>query len=142
MFTTAHFHPMTVHFPVAMILVGFLIDLISMFRKKEPCLSQMGYYMVILGMIAAIVAFGTGYYFTNSLSGEAGTVRDEHKLFATFTLVFIILAATFRVLIAYLKKEHTYLRWIGLCLFLCSFIFVAITGYLGGMLVQNYLMGI
>lgn len=142
MITSAHFHPMTVHFPIALILIGFIIDLVGVFWKKEPCLSKMGYYLEIFGMIAAIVAFGTGYYFTNTLSGEAGMVRNEHKLFATFTLVFIVLATTFRVLITYLKKEQTYLRWIGLCLYLCAFIFVAVTGYLGGVLVQNYLMGI
>jgi len=142
MFDSSHLHPMTVHFPIALILIGFIIDLVSVFNKKEPCLAKMSYYMEILGMIAAIVAFGTGYYLTGAMSGEAGIVRDEHKLFATFTLVFIILATTFRVLIVYLKKENTYLRWIALSLYLCAFIFVAITGYIGGVLVQEYLMGI
>ncbi|MBL7138308.1 MAG: hypothetical protein ISS17_06010 [Bacteroidales bacterium] len=76
------------------------------------------------------------------MSGEAGIVRDEHKLFATLTLVFIILATTFRVLIVYLKKEGSYLKWVAMSLYLCAFIFVGYTGYLGGILVQDYLMGI
>ncbi len=133
---------MTVHFPIALIMIGFIIDLVSVFNKKEPCLSKMGYYLEIFGMIAAIVAFGTGYYFTSMLSGEAGMARSEHKLFATFTLVFIILATTFRVLIVYLKKEDSYLKWIALSLYLCAFIFVGYAGYLGGILVQDYLIGL
>ncbi|MBE0648119.1 MAG: hypothetical protein IH596_10070 [Bacteroidales bacterium] len=142
MFNSSYFHPMTVHFPIALIMIGFIVDLVSVFNKKDPCLSKTGYYMEIFGMIAAIVAFGTGYYFTSMLSGEAGLARIEHKLFATFTLVFIILASTFRVLIVYLKKDNGYLKWVALGLFLCAFIFVIYTGHLGGMLVEDYLMGI
>ena len=97
----------------------------------------MGYYLEIIGMIAAILAFGTGYYFTNPMIGEAGVVREEHKLFATLTLVFIILATFFRILITYLRKESSFLRWIALCLYLCAFIFVGYTGYLGGHLVLD-----
>lgn len=142
MILSGNFHPMTIHFPIALIMIGFIVDLVSIFIKKDPCLSRTGYYMEIFGMIAAIVAFGTGYYFTSQLSGEAGLARAEHKLFATFTLVFIILATIFRVLIVYLKKENTYLKWIALGLYLCAFIFVIYTGHLGGMLVENFLMGI
>jgi uncharacterized membrane protein len=142
MIDISHLHPMTVHFPIALIMIGFIVDLVSVFNKKDPCLSKTGYYLEIFGMIAAIAAFGTGYYFTSLLSGEAGLARIEHKLFATFTLVFIILAATFRVLIVYLKKDKGYLKWVALSLFLCAFIFVIYTGHLGGLLVENYLMGI
>ncbi|MFH1160329.1 MAG: DUF2231 domain-containing protein [bacterium] len=142
MLESSHFHPMTVHFPIAIILIGFLIDLISVFSKKEPCFSRMSYYLEIIGMVAAIVAFGTGYYFTSPMQGEAGLIRDEHKLFATLTLVFIILATTFRVLLVYLKKEETYLMWIARGFYLMSFIFVAYTGYLGGHMVMDYMIGL
>ena len=90
MFDISHLHPMSVHFPIAIILVGFLIDLAGIFKRSDSCFFRMGYYMQIIGMIGAILAFGTGYYLTGELAGEAGVVRDEHKLFATFTLVFII----------------------------------------------------
>lgn len=142
MIDSSHLHPMTVHFPIALILIGFLVDLFSVFNKKDPCLSRTGYYLEIFGMIGAIVAFGTGYYLTAAMSGEAGEARLEHKLFATFTLVFIILATTFRVLIVYVKKEESYLKWVALSLYLCAFIFVIYTGHLGGMLVEDFLMGI
>ena len=142
MFTISHFHPMTVHFPIAIIIVGFIIDLVGIFKQRDTCLTRMGYYLMIIGMIAAIIAFGTGYYFTNELAGEAGVVKDEHKLFATFTLVFIILATMLRVLIAYVKKERSYLKWVVLCLYTCAFIFVIYTGFLGGYLVQGFLIGL
>ena len=141
MFDSSYFHPMTVHFPIALIMVGFIIDLISVFNRKDPCLSKMGYYLEIIGMFATIIAFGTGYYFTSTLAGEAGLVQQEHKLFAILTLIFIIVATTLRVIIVYVNKERSYWKWVVLCLYLCAFIFVIYTGHLGGYLVQDFLMG-
>ena len=142
MFDTSHLHPMIVHFPIAIILVGFLFDLFSLFITQEKCLSKMGLYLEVLGMFAAIAAFGTGYYLTSPMEGEAGLLRDQHKLFATLTLISIILATFFRLLLVYQKKEESYLKYGAMGLFLFAFVFVSITGYLGGSLVYTYMVGI
>ncbi len=142
MIDTSHFHPMVVHFPIAIIIVGFLADITSLLFRKEKCLSTMGFYLEVLGVLAAIVAFGTGYFFTSPMDGEAGALRDRHELFATFTLVTIIIAAFFRILLVYLKKEESKLKYVAMGIFFLSFIFVSITGYLGGILVLEYLVGI
>jgi uncharacterized membrane protein len=142
MIDTSHFHPMIVHFPIAIIMIGFLADLLSLFLTKEKCLSTMGLYLEILGMLAAIAAFGTGYFFTSEMEGDAAILRENHQLFATLTLVFIILASFFRLLLVYQKKEESQLKYVALCLFLLAFIFVGITGYLGGNLVYGYMVGL
>ena len=139
MFDSSHLHPMVVHFPIAIIMVGFLADLASLLFKKEKCLSTMGSYLEVLGVLAAIVAFGTGYFLTGEVPEEAGPLREQHELFATLTLVTIILAAFFRILIVYLKKEETNLKYVAMGIFFLSFVFVGITGYLGGLLVINYM---
>jgi uncharacterized membrane protein len=120
-------------------MVGFLADLASLLFKKEKCLSTMGFYLEVLGVLAAIVAFGTGYFLTGEVPEEAGPLREQHELFATLTLVTIILAAFFRILIVYLKKEETNLKYVAMGIFFLSFVFVGITGYLGGLLVINYM---
>jgi uncharacterized membrane protein len=142
MLNSAHFHPMLVHFPIALITMGFLFDLIAMICKKEPCLSKTGYWLEIIGMAGAIFAFGTGYFLTSPMEGEAGLVRDRHELFATFTLVTIILATLFRIVIKYQGKEQTVLKYVSLGLFFFAFLFVSITGYLGGSLVIDYMIGL
>jgi uncharacterized membrane protein len=144
MFDTSHFHPMIVHFPIAIIIIGFLFDLFSLFITREKCLSKMGLYLEVLGMFAAIAAFGTGYYLflTSPMDGAAGVLEHQHKLFATLTLISIILATFYRLLIVYQKKEETYLKYVAMSLFLCAFVFVQITGYLGGNLVYNYMVGV
>jgi len=135
MFNSAHFHPMLVHFPIALILAGFLFDLCSLFIKNEPCLSRTGFWLQVLGMIAAIFAFGTGYFFTNPMEGEAGLMRDRHELFATWTLVSIVLATLFRIVALYLDKKTAVIRFTILGLYLAAAILVSITGYLGGTMV-------
>lgn len=142
MINTAHFHPMLVHFPIAIITVGVFADICSLVFKKEKCLSTMGYYLEIAGMLAAIVAFTTGILFTAELSGEAGTMREKHALFAFITLITIVVATCFRVLIVILKKNETRLKYVSLGVFFLAFIFVSITGYLGGILVLDYLIGV
>ena len=141
MFNIAHIHPMVVHFPIALIIVGFVADIASLLFKKEKCLSTMGFYLEVLGLLAVLVAFGTGYFFTSPMDGEAGAMRDRHEFFAFFTLGSIIIAAAFRIWLVYLKKEETNLKYVALGLFFFPFVFVSITGYLGGILVMEYLIG-
>lgn len=133
---------MLVHFPIAIITIGFLFDLFSVFRKNEPCLSKTGYWLEIIGMVSAVLAFGSGYFFTSPMEGEAGIVRDDHELYATLTLVSIILATLFRIVVRYLNKESTNIKYLSLALFFISFVFVSLTGYLGGVLVIDYMIGL
>jgi uncharacterized membrane protein len=142
MFTTSHLHPMLVHFPIAIITVGFLFDLLSLIVKNNSWMPKAGYWLEVIGMISTVLAFGTGYYFTSPMEGEAGLMRDKHELFATITLVSIILATLFRIVAAYLNKETIGVKYISLGLFFISFIFVSITGFLGGTLVIEYMIGL
>ena len=142
MFDLPHLHPMVVHFPIVLIMVGFLADILSLLFKKEKCLSTMGFYLEILGVLATIFTVGTGYFLTSPMDGEAGALREQHELFAFLTLGTIIVAAFFRILLVYLKKEETKLKYVALGIFFLSFIFVTITGHLGGTLVFEYLVGI
>ncbi len=142
MFNVSHLHPMMVHFPIALIAVGFFADLVNLFTKKEPCLSSIGYYLEILGMAGAIVAWGTGYFLTSPMEGEAGLMRDQHELFATITLVTIIIATIARIILNYLGTDHTKFKYIPLTLYFLAFLFVSYTGFLGGSLVMDFMIGL
>jgi uncharacterized membrane protein len=142
MLNSSHLHPMLVHFPIAIIAVGFLFDLLSMIVKNNSWMPKAAYWLEVIGMISTVLAFGTGYYLTSPMEGEAGLMRDKHELFATITLVSIILATLFRIVAAYLNKETSGVKYISLGLFFISFIFVSITGFLGGTLVIEYMIGL
>ena len=142
MIALSHLHPMMVHFPIAIITVGFLADIVYVFYKKDACLSKMGYWLEIIGMAGAILAFGTGYFLTNPMEGEAGIVRDRHQLFATLTLISIIIGVLFRIVVNYQKMEASNLKYLSLGIFFLSFILVSITGFLGGKLVIEFMIGL
>jgi len=40
MFSLSHVHPMLVHFPIALVAAGFLLELIYLFRKKRCALPK------------------------------------------------------------------------------------------------------
>ncbi|MCX6231919.1 MAG: DUF2231 domain-containing protein [Bacteroidetes bacterium] len=142
MFDTNHFHPMFVHFPIALITVGFLADVLYLVFKKEHCLSKTGFYLMALGALAAIAAVFTGEFFTSDLQGEAGKIQDKHELFAQITMYVIIVATALRVYFTAIKKDETKFKWLIFVMYAIAMISVSITGYLGGTLVYNHLIHI
>jgi uncharacterized membrane protein len=56
MINSTHFHPMIVHFPIALITIGFTADVVSLFIRNEKCLSKTGFYLMVTGALAAIAA--------------------------------------------------------------------------------------
>jgi uncharacterized membrane protein len=143
MFNTSHFHPLIVHFPVALIITGFFLDVISLFfNKKEPCLSKAGFYLMILGTLAAVAGYLTGEFFTSEMSGAAGELKERHEVFAKITMFVMIAASLLRIYLVWKKKEAGSLKWLVFALFFIATISVGYTGFLGGSLVYDFLIGI
>jgi uncharacterized membrane protein len=142
MISTSHFHPMLVHFPIALVVFGFIADLAWVFYKKEACLSKMGFYLLILGTLCAVVAWLTGTFFTSEMSGSAGEIKDTHELFAWLTSGTLIVTSALRIMLKVQNKENSNLQWLAFALYGLAAIFVSITGFFGGTLVYNYMLPI
>jgi uncharacterized membrane protein len=142
MFTTSHLHPMLVHFPIALVMFGFLAELAFLFFKKELALSKMGYYLLIFGTLAALAAWLTGNFFTSGLEGEAGKIKETHELFATITLILLLVTSILQTTFFVLKNESAVLKTISFLFYGAAAISVSITGFFGGSLVYNYMIGL
>ncbi len=142
MMSTTHFHPMLVHFPIALVVFGFMAELAGLYFKKEVCLSKIGFYLLIFGFLAAIAAWLTGTIFTSEMAGAAGEIRETHELFAWITLGTLLAAAAIRIFIQSKNEENTKLKWIAFVLYGLAAISVSITGFFGGTLVFNYMMSL
>ncbi len=140
MIATSHFHPMLVHFPIALIVFGFVAEVASLFFKKEACLSKAGFYLLLAGSLSAIIALLTGTFFTSEMSGTAGDVKETHELFAWITVISSVIAALFRVFLFVKKTEQSDLKWVAFALYCLAAISVSITGFFGGSLVYTYMM--
>lgn len=140
MFSTSHFHPMMVHFPIALVALGFLAELLALYFKKEICLTKFGFYLLVTGTLAALAAVFTGVFFTSEMAGAAGNVQKSHEFFAILTLCLLVLTSVLRIILKSSKKENTELKWLAFALYGLAAIFVSITGFFGGTLVYNYMM--
>ena len=143
MFNTDHLHPILVHFPIALITVGFIAEVASLFFKKEKCLSKTGFYLMVLGSLAAIAAWASGQLFTDEpTQGEILKVFEKHETGALVTMILIIAGTVFRIGLIVRKKEETPLKWIAFGFYLLAFIAVTFTGYMGGTMVYNFMIGL
>jgi uncharacterized membrane protein len=140
MISSSHLHPMLVHFPIALIALGFIVEIASMLYQKNACLSKIGFYLLLLGTLSAIVTLFTGALFTAEMSGAAGTVKDTHELFAWITVGNLVILSAFRILLKAQNKESSNLKWIAFALYGLAALSVSITGFYGGTLVYNYMM--
>jgi uncharacterized membrane protein len=143
MFETSHLHPMIVHFPVALILAGFLADVIFLFYRKEKCLSKTGFYLMILGTVAAACAFLTGQLFTSEPEeGEVVKVFHRHETGALITMLIMGIASIVRIYLVAVKREETSLKWVVFFLYLVGAASVSFTGFMGGTMVFNYMISL
>ena len=143
MFDTTHFHPMIVHFPVALITAGFVFEVVSLFFKNEKCLSKTGFYLLVLGALAAIAAWSTGQLFTiEPTQGKIAEVFENHETGALITMLLMIIGAAFRIWLFVQKKEETQLKWVAFGLYFLGFAAVTYTGFMGGTMVYNFMMAL
>jgi uncharacterized membrane protein len=140
MFETSHLHPMLVHFPIALVVFGFLADVGALLFKKEICLTKAGFYMLIIGTLAAVVTWLSGFIFTSDMSGAAGVRRETHELFATVTVILLVITSVFRIILMIKKADSSGLKWVVLALYGLAAFCVTITGFYGGTLVYVYMM--
>ena len=140
MISTSHFHPMLVHFPIALVMFGFIADAASLFFKEEACLSKLGFYLLIIGTLSAIAAWLSGIFLTADLSGVAGEIKETHELFALLTVVTLTITSLLRIYLKIKNKERSSLKWWAFIFYAIAAILVSVTGFFGGTLVYSYLM--
>lgn len=86
-----NFHPLFVHFPIGLLSVGVLFDILGYFLKKQS-LSNAGFWCFGLGVISAVVTVLTGLQAekTVSLSPAVDVILETHQRFQTYsTIVFV-----------------------------------------------------
>ena len=140
MIPVSHLHPMLVHFPIALIVFGFIAEFAALIFKKDVSLSKLGFYLLIAGTLTAIIALFTGAFFTSEMTGAAGKIQETHAMFAGITLGLLIVVSILRIFLKIKNKENTDLKWVAFVLYGLAAISVSITGFYGGTLVYDYMM--
>ncbi|HSD64248.1 MAG TPA: DUF2231 domain-containing protein [Ignavibacteriaceae bacterium] len=138
-----YIHPMIVHFPIALLIVGLLADFIGLISKKE-FFSNAGFYLLILGTLGVVAAFITGQSAGEGVT-ETGSLKlalENHEDAAQLSIWLMSAAALVRIMFVAIKKYSGVLKWIAFALFLIGVLSIARTGYFGGELVFKHAAGV
>lgn len=142
MITATHLHAMIVHFPIALLLVGFLFEIIGLIRKSS-FFKQASFYLLLLTTAGAIVSYLTGDAAGDGMEdGSLGMAIEAHEHAATVTLWLTIVAALTQVILEFVKKNILWLKVVAFILFAAAVVGVSRTGYLGGQLVFKHAAGV
>jgi uncharacterized membrane protein len=142
MITAPHLHAMVIHFPITLLMAGFLSELIAFFSKKQ-FFKNASFYLLILGTLGAIVAYVSGNYAGDGMTdGILQTPMENHEEAALVTLGLAIITSIFRGAIQYFDFQKAWAQWTILLLFTALAVSVSITGNLGGQLVFKHGAGI
>ena len=143
MFDTSHLHPMIIHFPIALLIIGFIADTIGIIFKKD-FFTKAGFYLLILGTLGVVASYITGNIAGEGVE-EAGTLKqalENHENAAQLSLWLMAAAAVVRIVIVAVKKYTGIFKYAALTLFLLGVLSIVRTGYYGGELVYKHAAGV
>lgn len=142
MIAATHLHAMIIHFPIALLLVAFLSELIAVLLKNE-FFKNVSLLLLILGTLGVIAAFLSG--------GSAGEGIEEgplkipmelHEQAANFSIWLACITATFHTTLYFLNYKSTLTKAIGILIFALLIAAISRTAYLGGQLVYSHGAGV
>lgn len=142
MITAPHLHAMAIHFPIALLMVAFLSELIALFSKRQ-FFKNAALYLLILGAIGVVIAYLSGDAAGDGMTdGILQKPMGMHEEAALVTLWLAIVTTLASIAIYYFNYTKSWAKWASLLLFALLIGSVARTAYLGGQLVFKHGAGI
>ena len=133
-------HPVTVHFPIALIFSVLLIETMAL-AWNRPHWHRISLWNLLLGALGAVAAVVTGRQAMTAAkhSPEIHRVMNLHERLGYFVLVSVLSVALFRILLK--DRLNIRQRWVawGLLFVTCSVL--AFSAHLGGRLVYEFGVG-
>jgi uncharacterized membrane protein len=137
-------HPLVVHFPIALVLAATALLLAARLLRSESLAATaatVGTWNLCLGAAAALVALATGLGAVLDLDvGEAARQAiSQHLKWAMFTTLLVLLLAVWRGAGAASRSRPS---WLFLIVLIAASGALSFTGYRGGKNVYEYGVGV
>ena len=137
-------HPIVVHFPLALVVTGATLLLAARILRQEgqaATLATVGTWNLCLGALAALFALATGLAATLHL--QVGPAAHQaislHLRWAMFTTLALLLLAVWR---GAGTAQSSRPSWIFMVILLAATAALVVTGYRGGQNVYRYGVGV
>ncbi len=141
-------HPLTLHFPIALLLLGTITKLIALLVKSEKALfwHRAASYLLYIGCAGAWLSIYTGNLAEGSVSRKIcdPTILKYHQIYANY-LAYLFSAATVLDGSQYLRFIQVKPKLIGLVVFLLMLTgsgFLIYTSHLGAHVVYQQAGGV
>jgi len=133
---------MFVHFPIALYLLGVLLTLGYLWRRRAPDYERFAYWAFLLSWVAVAVAALAGLIDLGSLAPDdpRRAVINNHITSGVALLIINGLVLYFRFRWPDVLAGSR--RWVYLALVVAGIVAVVLTGWLGGKLVYTLKVGI
>jgi uncharacterized membrane protein len=130
------FHPVSTHFPVALMCVAVLAEALAWWTKREAWLQTVR-FLVVLGAMGALVAASLGWVNASFTSyvGSSVAILKWHRWLGTFTALWTVLCAVLAVIAECHEGSPERQRFRG-ALFVGAAL-VGISGFLGSALIYG-----
>jgi len=142
MIAIAEWHPIAVHFPLALVTTGAAaLSAARVWERRRATLATVGTWNLCLGALGALSALATGLAALASveIGAAARAAVGLHVKWAVFTAVGVVLAAVWRGAGAFADARPS--RWfLGVLWALVAAL--VMTGYRGGQNVYRYGVGV
>jgi uncharacterized membrane protein len=137
-------HPLVVHFPIALTLTAGLFLIAAKLVRSDPLaatLATVGTWNLCVGAVAALFALGTGLAGVLDLQvgAAAHAAISAHVKWAMFTSLALILASVWR---GAGTAQQSRPSWLFVAVLSMVCIALSMTGYLGGENVYRYGVGV
>ncbi len=134
-------HPTLVHFPIALLLIGALLSLLSIWRWHER-LQDVAFWALLSGWVLTLPAIISGLIDKNDLQVDslANQVADQH------TTTIFVMWGLFGLALYYQYRWRSDMtsgqRWLLTALLVIASLILVIAGHLGGRLVYELGVGV
>jgi len=139
----AEIHTKVVHFPIALLTIYSLLEIVGIFFDKE-FITKSALLILCLGVISAFFAVLTGnqaYSVFPFWNPQSTALLNEHQTFATYLLWGSVLICVFRIFVTVKKKFNGLVKYLFVLFAIVIIFLVYETGVNGGDLVKKYGVG-
>ena len=136
-------HPQIVHFPIALLSIAVLSELISYFWQKD-FFSKMAFYLLIIGVITTFFAVKTGESSLDLIDNinSIKPLLSQHQQAGEWVLKIFSIVLIIKSLCIYFKKKNLFIKIFVTLLMLVGLFQVYQAGHFGGILVYEKGVGI
>lgn len=136
-------HPIIVHFAIALLSIAIITDFLYLISKKEH-FWQIATYLLLLGTVSSIGAVLSGHQAQDAVlkNPEVDKLIAVHMTSGEITMWIFIVLIVIRFLFIKFKLFDKSIKWVYYLIGIIGFAFLLRTGILGGEMVYVHGVGI